>query len=288
MGYEIDKYRKLRFDVVLDGLILNRLFKKFFPHSRRTRVRLKRQFFRISVRVFPGILIVCILATAYFLFQPKTKTSSHSSSNQAAKKSISGKNKKYIKQSEVEKKPSASSVNISSKDTEAAGATITIEPTLVNSNDTNTEEPSQDLPASAFKIPEELAKYNGDYKINVKKGSLKMSVYADWVDYEVILLWGNFDGRSKENLFEIAGRGPIMIFNTYSERGDSGKDSLEAYFVPDYKGRTFEVEVRWDFSKIPGTKEIYVDGELKGNDETDEFPISTNTDIFIHSYVSIL
>lgn len=135
-------------------------------------------------------------------------------------------------------------------------------------------------------IPENLTAQAENSKLNIHKGSMLIRVYADWVQDEMVIFWGNFDGKSKENLFEIAGRGSFIVFNTYDE--NQGKDSLEAELPADYKGQTFEVEIKWDFNTKPGQKKIYINGELASEEELDPVPVKVNPDMLIESNVEIL
>lgn len=97
---------------------------------------------------------------------------------------------------------------------------------------------------------------------------------ADWTNIETPIIWVNFSGSTKTNLFEILGSGQMLFFNNYDETGVLA-DSLAVELVNDYKGREFTFEARWDFAKNPGVKEIVLDGIVAGHEEVNFTPSGT-------------
>jgi len=113
-------------------------------------------------------------------------------------------------------------------------------------------------------VPDYVSEYKSKKTIDPMKGKISFKVKADWGerDGDRVLFLGNFDGDDRKGLFEVIGVRNLLIFETY------GADSLSNSFgAPDadlgvdYFGKTFKVELTWDFGGERQVKRIFIDGE---------------------------
>lgn len=122
-----------------------------------------------------------------------------------------------------------------------------------------------------FVIPDHLSPNNSVSSKVSQVGKIKTRFIADWTQLETPIIWANFSGNSKANLFEISGNGQMLSFNNYDADGNLA-DTVQVQLDNDYKGREYTIEARWDFEKFPGVKEIAVDGIAAGYEELNFIP----------------
>ncbi|MBI2021505.1 hypothetical protein HYS93_01330 [Candidatus Daviesbacteria bacterium] len=132
-----------------------------------------------------------------------------------------------------------------------------------------------------------LKAYSGNEMFNIKQGTIKFSVKADWPieggDKDRTLVLASYNNSDNRGAFIIAGSGRLLVFDTYDNNGHSGSDDPEpdADLGSDYQGKTFEVTLTWDFTGEKRVKKIFINGVLKVETNPERIATRKNNSIFI-------
>ena len=147
-------------------------------------------------------------------------------------------------------------------------------------------------PNYQFFVPSDLSKLTPYDKgnLDIQKGKISFSFVPDWIgeNEEETLLVANFNGTDQKNALIIAGTGNEITCDFYNDIGGHVANDSNGNLGEDYFGKSYNLEIQWDFLSEPMLINIYLNGQLNNTINPESRPIVVISQILVNPKVNNL